>query len=168
MLRQRQQVPRELQWLSGRRKGCTLLLDALALHSSPLNMTKTWSPLAPFAWPSTHPSHLHAYAFAPPLGQALQLKHCMNMCYSVVQQKLLSSTWTQQCHHCHSGSASHPIPSLGVPGASMPLLMAPSRTGGGQNPRGNTFPQERRGWWFEGGVLHTLEFLPAFFHHPTQ
>lgn len=75
LLGQRQQVPGELERPSGRRKGHTLLLEALALHSSPLSMTKAWSPLALSAWPSTHPSNLRTPAFAPPLGQALQLKH---------------------------------------------------------------------------------------------
>lgn len=54
---------REPEWPSGRREGHTLLLEALALRSSPLSTTKAWSPLALSAWPSTHPSHLHAPAF---------------------------------------------------------------------------------------------------------
>lgn len=55
---------REPEWPSGRRNGHTRFLEALALYLSPLNATKAWSLLALSAWPSTHPSHLHAPAYA--------------------------------------------------------------------------------------------------------
>lgn len=88
-------------------------------------------------------------------GQALNvwgLPCHVNTYHPVVQQKLLSSTWAQQCLSQQLGHPSHSWELLGHP---LPLLMAHSRAGRDQHPRGDAFPQK-------GGDGDLRECSPAY------
>ena len=168
-LSQRQRVPGEPAWPSGRRKGHTLLLEALALHSSPLSTTKAWSPWALPAWPSTPPSTSMGACLCPTAGPSTECLGVPSLHehvppYSGADAPLF-----------HVGLAMPP-PSqqLGLPSQprellrqSLPLLLASSRDGGCLAPEGPCLPPERTWGWFAGVFsCAQLGFSPPFPHPP--
>ena len=93
------------------------------------------------------------------------LPHHVNTCHPVAQQKLLSSTWAQQCHHRHSGLASPPLPGSSW-GIRCPCLWPIAWLRGASTQEPMPSPGEEGGVVWGGVLLHTVGFFPLSLTFP--